>query len=156
MYTIYISVYNYTCVDMMISSVYMYMMMDCKCMCVYTGRIWPKPWPSSVWSSTAQTSWTSWPWASSSRAWPAQGPGPVLTSSTASTLRFCQWWPSRLPPSSWPSSRGSVHSPLLCTCSIIIQYASKKVSNLLSFQFIPVHCSIVPSISLSQTLQKYL
>ena len=38
---------------------------------------------SSAWCSTVPTVWTTWPWASSSRAWRPRAPGHASTSSTA-------------------------------------------------------------------------
>lgn len=50
---------------------------------------------SSAWCSTAQTAWTTRPWASSSRGLPLPAPGRALTSSTASIWKCCLWWLSR-------------------------------------------------------------
>ena len=69
-------------------------------------RIWLRQWPFSVWCSTVQTSLTSWRWQSSSRAWPALGPGRALTSSTASTLKCSLSSHSRSQPSNSLSNRG--------------------------------------------------
>ena len=74
-------------------------------------RIWPRPSPSSAWSSTAPTVWITSPSESSSRVWRPAGPGPALTSSTASILRCCLWSPSRF----WQSKEVCTFSFLFFT-----------------------------------------
>jgi dynein heavy chain len=68
-------------------------------------RTWPRPSPSSAWSSTARRVWTTSSWGSSSRVWPAPAPGAASTSSTASTWRSCPSSPSSCRSSSAPSPR---------------------------------------------------